>query len=79
MELLETPPHASSFCCIVIAYPTTLTTWAGRYRMYEILKKICDLLKTESIDCCFVGELALNYYNVPRVIHVSTMSLDDVG
>lgn len=44
--------------------------------MYEILKTICDLLKTEGIDCCFVGELVLNYYNVPRVIYVSVWSLD---
>jgi hypothetical protein len=28
------------------------------------------VLEDGGITCCLVGELALNYYNVPRVVHV---------
>ncbi|RMD42947.1 hypothetical protein DV735_g2231, partial [Chaetothyriales sp. CBS 134920] len=34
-----------------------------------LLKKAANLLQEENILCCLVGEIALNYYNVPRVIH----------
>lgn len=33
---------------------------------------IVNALKSKSIPVCIIGELALNYYNVPWVIHVST-------
>jgi len=29
-----------------------------------------EVLESQSVVFCFVGEVALNYYNVPRVIHV---------
>ncbi|KAK6365858.1 hypothetical protein LTR64_008694 [Lithohypha guttulata] len=35
----------------------------------ELLKKLVSLLQGENVLCCLVGEIALNYYNVPRVIH----------
>lgn len=37
----------------------------------ELLKELVNLLQGENVLCCLVGEIALNYYNVPRVIHVS--------
>lgn len=33
---------------------------------------IVHALQALSIPVCIIGELALNYYNVPWVIHVST-------
>ena len=35
------------------------------------LKPALRLLEKDGIAVCIVGELALNYYNVPRVVHVS--------
>lgn len=35
------------------------------------IRKVLGLLQEAGIPVCIVGELALNYYNAPRVIHVS--------
>lgn len=40
----------------------------------ELLRKLVNLLQGEHIVCCLVGEIGLNHYNVPRVIHVSKLS-----
>jgi hypothetical protein len=32
--------------------------------------RLLRILEDGGIICCFVGEFALNYYNVPRVVHV---------
>jgi hypothetical protein len=32
--------------------------------------RLLRILEDGGIICCLVGELALNYYNVPRVVHV---------
>jgi hypothetical protein len=34
------------------------------------LKVIVQILRHGGITACFVGEVVLNYYNVPRVVHV---------
>ena len=36
----------------------------------ESLESVFDILTLHNIPMCLIGELALNYYNVPRVIHV---------
>ena len=36
----------------------------------ESLESVFDLLTVHDIPVCLIGELALNYYNVPRVVHV---------
>ena len=36
----------------------------------ESLDSVFDLLTVHDIPVCLIGELALNYYNVPRVVHV---------
>jgi hypothetical protein len=35
------------------------------------LKVALRILEHGGIPACLVGEIALNYYNVPRVLHVS--------
>lgn len=35
------------------------------------LKVALRILEHAGILACLVGEIALNYYNVPRVLHVS--------
>lgn len=35
-----------------------------------IVKAALQVLTYHGVPCCLVGELALNYYNVPRVLHV---------
>jgi hypothetical protein len=37
------------------------------------IRKVLGLLQEAGIPVCIVGELALNYYNAPRVIHVSPL------
>lgn len=34
------------------------------------IKVAAMILKHHGVEMCIVGELALNYYNVPRVCHV---------
>jgi hypothetical protein len=34
------------------------------------LTKVVEQLTLNNIPSCVVGELTLNYYNVPRVVHV---------
>lgn len=36
-----------------------------------VLNSVLATLQKENIPVCVVGEVALNYYNVPRVVHVS--------
>lgn len=36
----------------------------------ELIKSILQPIRKQSIPICLVGEIALNYYNVPRVLHV---------
>ena len=36
----------------------------------EGLESVFDILTVHDIPVCLIGELALNYYNVPRVVHV---------
>lgn len=36
--------------------------------------KVIELLRQNEVPVCIVEELALNYYNVPRVINVSVPS-----
>lgn len=35
-----------------------------------LIKATLVILDFQQIRSCIVGELALNYYNVPRVLHV---------
>ncbi|KAM0797527.1 hypothetical protein BDR22DRAFT_434885 [Usnea florida] len=35
----------------------------------EDLESVFDLLTVHDVSACLIGELALNYYNVPRVVH----------
>lgn len=37
----------------------------------NLIKPILSTLKERDIPACVIGEIALNYYNVPRVVHVS--------
>lgn len=37
------------------------------------IKAVLRILKHNSIPACLVGELALNYYNVPDVVHVTLL------
>ena len=37
----------------------------------EIILTVLELLRQNEVPVCVVGEFALNYYNVPRVINVS--------
>lgn len=37
------------------------------------IKAVLRILEHNSIMACLVGELALNYYNVPDVVHVSLL------
>lgn len=41
--------------------------------MIDSLNCVLDLLQDQAIPACVVGVLALNYYNVPRVVHVSAL------
>lgn len=36
----------------------------------EVLISVLSILYDKKIPVCVIGELALNYYNVPRVVHV---------
>jgi hypothetical protein len=36
----------------------------------DLLQRVFQVLSQREIPFCIVGELALNYYNVPRVVHV---------
>jgi hypothetical protein len=38
----------------------------------QIVKLALSTLKAANISACLIGEITLNYYNVPRVVHVST-------
>lgn len=37
----------------------------------EQIDAVLYMLSTNNIAVCIIGEVALNYYNVPRVVHVS--------
>ena len=37
----------------------------------NLIKPILLALEERDIPVCVIGEFALNYYNVPRVVHVS--------
>ena len=37
---------------------------------FEDVYRLLALLLEADIPVCVVGELALNYYNVPRIVHV---------
>lgn len=39
-----------------------------------VIETVLSKLLSEDILACLVGEIALNYYNVPRVMHVSALS-----
>jgi hypothetical protein len=39
------------------------------------LKVAIRILEHGGIPTCLVGEIVLNYYNVPRVLHVSSSSI----
>ena len=40
----------------------------------DLLQCVFQVLPQREIPFCIVGELALNYYNVPRVVHVGSNS-----
>lgn len=42
-----------------------------RTDIINLIKPILFALEERDIPACVVGEIALNYYNVPRVVHVS--------
>lgn len=42
---------------------------------YADIDAVLALLRDADITVCVVGELALNYYNVPRVIHVHQIDM----
>ena len=46
-------------------------------RMDPPIPYVEQLFKELQVDYCFVGEIALNYYNVPRVLHVRVDSIRD--
>ena len=37
----------------------------------QIIAEVLQLFREIDIPVCLVGEIALNYYNVPRVVNVS--------
>ena len=41
---------------------------------FSQIRLLLGLLREAGIPVCIVGELALNYYNAPRVVHVGTFS-----
>jgi len=41
------------------------------------LKAALRILEHAGIPTCLVGELALNYYNVPRVLHAKKQSISE--
>lgn len=43
---------------------------------YSDVRLLLGLLSEARILVCVVGELALNYYNAPRVVHVCPPSID---
>ena len=43
---------------------------------YSDIRLLLGLLSEARILVCVVGELALNYYNAPRVVHVCPPSID---
>jgi hypothetical protein len=45
--------------------------------MEALLKVALRILEHAGIPTCLVGELALNYYNVPRVLHVKKQSIPE--
>lgn len=45
------------------------------FMAFDDIQLVLDVLSRAKISVCIVGEIALNYYNVPRVIHVSTIQL----
>lgn len=36
----------------------------------QVIRKVLDICRRKGISICIVGEVALNYYNVPRAINV---------
>lgn len=36
-----------------------------------VLRSTLSAIQQGNIPVCVIGEIALNYYNVPRVVHVS--------
>lgn len=38
--------------------------------VFEVLSSVLSVLRQENVPVCIIGEVALNYYNVPRVVHV---------
>lgn len=38
---------------------------------FSVMQLLLELLQRAGISVCIVGELALNYYNAPRIVHVS--------
>ena len=41
----------------------------------EFIGSVFCLLSAHDIPGCIIGEIALNYYNVPRVVHVRDLHL----
>lgn len=50
----------------------------GHYEISEAIQDSISSLQTESIPVCIVGEIALNYYNVPHIVHVCNLNLGTV-
>lgn len=44
---------------------------AQNISVIDLLKPVLSVLKEKDNLACLIGEIALNYYNVPRVVHVS--------
>ena len=42
----------------------------GKRESLSYVNDVVGLLSAHRIPSCVVGELALNYFNVPRVVHV---------
>jgi hypothetical protein len=36
----------------------------------QVIKAVLSSLQRKGIPACVIGEIALNYFNVPRVVHV---------
>ena len=47
----------------------------GDNQLFDIIQAILAVLKDKDIPVCVVGEIALNYYNVPRIVHVRPSDL----
>lgn len=50
---------------------STISAKPSKMNIVSLIKPLLISLNEADIPVCVIGEVVLNYYNVPRVVHVS--------